>query len=141
MLSRWLEPRTELAYTLLRVVAGILFAFHGAQKLFGVLGGHQPPAFSQLWIGGVIELVCGLAVAAGALTTWAALLASGTMVVAYVQFHWKVQFGEAFFPVVNKGEPALLYAVLFLYVACRGGGRWSVDGWRLGEASVPASGV
>ena len=141
MLARLLAPRTEIAYTLLRVAAGVLFAFHGIQKLFGVLGGHQPPAFSQLWIGGVIELACGLAVAAGALTTWAAFLASGTMAVAYVQFHWKAQFGEAFFPVVNKGEAALLYAALFLYVACRGGGRWSVDGLRTQGHPEPSPGV
>ncbi len=130
MLDRLLAPRAEAAYVLLRVVAGLLFAIHGVQKLFGVLGGFQPPAGSQLWVGALIELVTGLAIAAGAFTPWAAFLASGTMAVAYVQFHWKLALGEAFFPAVNKGELALLYALLFLYVACRGGGRWSVDGRR-----------
>jgi putative oxidoreductase len=132
MLSRFLEPRVEAAYTLLRVVSGILFAFHGVQKLFGVLTDHQPPVGSQLWFGGIIELTTGLAIAAGIFTTWAAFLASGTMAVAYLQFHWKFSFGQQFFPVVNKGELALVYCVLFFFFACRGGGRWSFDGRRAG---------
>ncbi len=130
MLDRLLAPRTEAAYALLRVVAGLLFAVHGAQKLFGVLGGSAQPALSQLWFGAVIELACGLLIAAGFLTSWAAFLASGTMAVAYTQFHWKLAFGAGFFPAVNKGELALLYAFLFLFVACRGGGPFSVDGAR-----------
>ena len=128
MLNRLLAPRTEAAYALLRVVSGLLFALHGAQKLFGVLGGTVQAAGSQIWIGAVIELVAGLAIAAGAFTTWAAFLASGTMAVAYVQFHWKLAFDAGFFPVVNKGELALLYSVLFLFVACRGAGPFGWDG-------------
>ena len=128
MLSRLLAPRTEAAYALLRVVSGLLFAFHGMQKLFGVLSDFRAPFGSQMWIGAVIELVCGLAIAAGLLTTWAAFLASGEMAVAYAQFHWKLAFGAGFFPAVNKGELALVYALLFLFVACRGGGAFSVDG-------------
>ena len=132
MLSRLLAPRTEAAYALLRVVAGVLFALHGAQKLFGVLGGTVQPAGTQLWLGAVIELVAGLAIAAGAFTSWAAFLASGTMAIAYVQFHWKLAFDAGFFPVVNKGEMALLYALLFLFVACRGAGPYGWDG-RMGS--------
>ena len=97
------------------------------QKLFGVLSDGPLPVGSQLWIGGVIELVCGLAIAAGFLTSWAAFLASGTMAVAYVQFHWKLNFGAAFFPAINEGEKALLYCLLFFFIACRGGGRYSAD--------------
>jgi putative oxidoreductase len=107
-----------------------MFAFHGVQKLFGVLATSQPPIGSQIWVGGVIELVGGLAIAAGFFTTCAAFIASGTMAVAYVQFHWKLGFGASFFPAVNKGELALLYSVLFLFIACRGNGKWS-----LGSAS------
>ena len=128
MLNRLLAPRAEAAYALLRVVSGLLFALHGSQKLFGVLGGTVQAAGSQLWAGAVIELVAGLAIAAGAFTSWAAFLASGTMAVAYVQFHWKLAFDSGFFPVVNKGEMALLYALLFLFVACRGAGPYGWDG-------------
>jgi putative oxidoreductase len=123
-----LSPFAERAYALLRIVAGAMFALHGVQKLFGVLTEHQPPVGSQLWIGGVIELLCGAAIALGLLTRWAAFLASGTMAVAYFQFHWKFQLDSAFFPVVNQGELAVLYCFTFLYVACKGAGICSVDG-------------
>ena len=120
VLERALAPRAELAFTLLRVLAGLMFAFHGVQILFGVLLPVEVETFSQVWFGGLIELVCGLAIAAGVKTTWAAFLASGTMAVAYIQFHWRFDLGLKFLPAVNQGETALLYALLFLYVACRG---------------------
>jgi putative oxidoreductase len=120
---------------LVRIVAGLMFSFHGMQKILGVLSTFQPAVGSQLWIGGIIELTCGLLIAFGLLTRWAAFLASGTMAVAYTQFHWKLALGANFFPGVNKGELALLYAVLFLLVACRGGGRFSLDAVRASRAS------
>ena len=136
MLERLLEPKTDAAYVLLRIVSGLLFAFHGVQKVFGVLSDFQPPIGSQLWLGGLIELVAGLAIAAGVFTRWAAFLASGTMAVAYTQFHWKLAFGAEFLPAVNKGELALLYSVLFLFVACRGGGPLSFDRGRFTKSSA-----
>ena len=128
MLPKLLSSHTERTYALLRIVAGAMFAFHGAQKIFGVLSDHPQPQFgSQIWIGGIIELVCGTMIALGFFTSWAAFLASGTMAVAYIQFHWKFQFGAKFFPGVNMGELALLYSFLFLFIACKGGGIWSID--------------
>ena len=126
-LTRLLEPRVESAYALVRIVAGLMFAFHGVQGLFGVLSPFQADFVTELWFGKLIELVAGVAIAAGVLTRPAAFLASGTMAVAYIQFHWKFQLGEQFLPALNQGEPALLYSVLFLFIACRGGGRWSTD--------------
>ena len=111
----------------MRIVSGLLFGFHGLQKIFGVLTDKTPAFGSQIWVGGAIELVCGAAIALGLFTTWAAFLSSGTMAVAYTQFHWKLDFGEKFFPVVNKGELALLYAFLFLFIAAKGSGVASVD--------------
>lgn len=125
--TRVLHSKVDLVYALLRIVAGLMFSFHGFQKIFGVLTTFQPRVGTQLWLGGIIELVAGLAIAAGAYTTWAAFVASGTMAVAYVQFHWKLSAGASFFPTVNQGELAVLYSFVFLYIACRGGGRWSVD--------------
>jgi putative oxidoreductase len=131
MLTRWLETKTEIAYALLRGVSGALFAFHGVQKLFGVLSAsHLAAPFSQIWVGGVIELVGGTLIAVGFFTRCAAFVSSGQMAVAYTQFHWKLAFGANFFPAVNKGELALVYSFLFLYVACRGSGRFSVDAAR-----------
>jgi putative oxidoreductase len=138
MLTRLLAPRAEVVYTLMRIVVGVLFAFHGLQILFGLLADSRPPIGSQTWFGGIIELVTGVAIAAGAYTACAAFLASGTMAVAYVQYHWKLDFGPGFFPAVNHGELALVYAVLFLDIACRGGGVWSVDGRREGAGTIPS---
>lgn len=120
----------EIVFLILRVVVGLLFVTHGAQKLFGVLHATTQPAWSQAWIGGVIELVGGALVALGLFTRPAAFLVSGTMAVAYCQFHWKGAFDERFFPVINQGELALVYALLFLQIACVGGGRHSLDAMR-----------
>lgn len=120
MLTKLLTPLTHVAYAMLRTLAGLMFAFHGVQKLFGVLTDQRAAFGTQKWIGGVIELLCGLAIAANLGTVWAAFLASGTMAVAYVQFHWKGALGAQFLPGVNKGELAAVYALLFFYIACRG---------------------
>jgi putative oxidoreductase len=138
MLARALQPKTEAAYAFMRIIVGLLFGFHGVQALFGVL---LPPEFlphfgTQGWYGSVIELATGLLIAVGWLTPWAAFLASGTMAVAYVQFHWKFSFGAQFFPAANQGEPALMYSLLFLYMACKGAGIWSLDGRMRGRAGM-----
>lgn len=124
---KWLEKYTDHAYALLRIMAGFMFSFHGAQKILGVLSGFQPPAGSQLWFGGIIELLGGLAIMLGFKTRAAAFLCSGEMAMAYFQFHWKFQIGPQFFPIMNKGELAALYCFVFLYIACRGGVKWSLD--------------
>jgi putative oxidoreductase len=115
------------AYALMRIMAGFLFSFHGAQKVLGLLTQMQPPVGSQLWIGGVIELVGGTLIMLGLGTRIAAFIASGEMAVAYFQFHWKFQLGTMFFPIVNKGELAALYCFVFLYIATRGGVKWCLD--------------
>jgi putative oxidoreductase len=124
---KWLEKHGDSAYALLRIVTGFLFAFHGAQKILGVFSQFQPPTWSQLWFGGIIELVCGLLVLLGVQTRAAAFLSSGTMAVAYIQYHWKFQLGAQLFPAINKGELALLYSLVFLLIACRGGVKWRLD--------------
>lgn len=121
------EKAVMYAYALMRIAAGAMFAFHGVQKLFGVFGAGSPPAGSQLWIGGVIELVGGVLIMIGLQTRPAAFISSGMMAVAYIQFHWKFQLSEQLFPAVNKGELALLYCFVFLYIAARGGVIWCVD--------------
>jgi putative oxidoreductase len=128
--SRALTRLEPAAYAALRIVAGGLLIQHGAQKLFGLLGGHVMPTGSQLWFGGIIELVGGALVAIGLCTRAAAFLCSGLLAVAYFQFHWKLRLGLAFFPAVNQGELAVVYCFVFLLIATRGGGRLSVDGWR-----------
>ncbi len=122
-----LAKYADQAYALMRIIAGFMFSFHGAQKILGVLSSFQPPMGSQLWFGGVIELIGGIAIMLGFGTRVAAFICSGEMAVAYFQFHWKFQFGPQFFPTVNKGELAVLYCFVFLFIATRGGGKWSLD--------------
>ncbi len=122
-----LEKYADYAYALMRIVTGFIFLFHGAQKILGVLSEFQPPTWSQLWFGGIIELVGGLMVLLGFQTRAAAFLCSGTMAVAYIPVHWKFQIGAQLFPAVNKGELALLYCFVFLFIACRGGVKWCLD--------------
>lgn len=112
-----------IAYAALRIVSGLLLSFHGLQKLFGVMSPFMPPRGSQLWIGGVIELVFGLLVALGIATRPAAFLASGTMAVAYFQFHWRLAFSAGrWLPGINQGELAVVYCFVFLFIAARGAG-------------------
>ncbi len=122
-----LSQYDDHAYALMRIVAGFMFSFHGFQKILGVLSDFHPAIGSQLWFGGLIELLCGLAIMLGFQTRLAAFLSSGEMAVAYFQFHWKLQMGSSFFPGVNKGELAVLYCFVFLYIASRGGVKWKLD--------------
>ena len=128
-LTRRLSHFEEPVYAVLRVASGLMFSLHGMQKLFGWLGSKgMPEVGSQMWIGGVIELVCGLLIAIGLFTRPAAFLASGTMAVAYFQFHWKFEMaGEMWAPIVNRGELAAVYCLLFLYYFVRGSGPYSLD--------------
>jgi putative oxidoreductase len=122
-----LEKHADKIYALMRIVAGFMFSFHGFQKILGLYAEFHPAVGSQLWIGGVIELIGGLLIMLGLQTRWAAFICSGEMAVAYIQFHWKVQLGPQFFPAINKGELAVLYSFVFLYIASRGGVKWSID--------------
>jgi putative oxidoreductase len=119
-------PLSQLAapvYALFRIVLGGLFAFHGAQKLFGAFGGQAQPLQSMMGVAGVIELGCGLLVMIGLLGGWAAFLASGQMAVAYFMMHQP----KGTWPIENQGELAVVYCFAFLYIAARGSGAFSVD--------------
>jgi len=116
----WLSP---YAYAAMRIVVGLLFACHGAQKLFGVLGGHRMPLASQFGAAGIIEFFGGLLIAVGFLTSFAAFIASGEMAVAYFQAHAP----RGAFPIQNQGELAVTFCFVFLYIATRGAGTWGLD--------------
>ncbi len=106
----------------MRIVLGLMFACHGAQKLFGMFGG-KGGAQGMTLVGGIIELACGFLIALGLLTRPAAFLASGMMAVAYFMAH----FPGGLLPIVNKGELAVVYCFTFLYIFARGGGLLSLD--------------
>jgi len=120
----------EISYALLRIVAGLMFASHGAQKLFGMFGGQVLTDKPLMLIGGILELVLGLAVAVGLFARVAGFIASGEMAVAYLMGHAP----RAFWPVENKGEAAVLYCFYFLLVSACGAGIWSLDALRSREA-------
>ena len=119
---------SEIAYALLRIVSGLMFACHGAQKVLGAFGGFKgsptgkAAIASLMGVGGVIELVAGVLIAFGLATSIAAFIASGEMAVAYFMSH----FPKSFWPIVNQGELAVLYCFVFLYIAARGSGRWGL---------------
>lgn len=118
VLYRFQEPM----FFLLRFMSGVLFACHGAQKLFGVLGGQQASG-AMMITAGVVEFFGGLLIAAGLVTQVTAFLCAGEMAVAYMMAH----MGRGFWPIQNGGELALLYLFIFLLILVRGGGRFSLD--------------
>lgn len=118
----WTE---QVALNLLRIVAGFLFWQHGIQKLFGVLGRDQPVEFFTLiGLAGVLETVGGVLLMLGLFTRPVAFILSGQMAWAYFQVHAP----QGFWPILNSGTPAALYSFVFLYLAARGGGGFSLDG-------------
>ena len=136
MLKTVLSPFADRVYAAIRIVTGLMFSFHGMQKVFGLLWTQpfpRPPLGSQAGIGGLIELTTGLLIAIGLFTRCAAFVASGTMAVAYWQFHVigsKLEGISRLLPGTNMGELAVLYCWLFLFIACKGAGPWSVDALR-----------
>jgi len=119
----WLTRHAERIYALLRIVAGILFACHGAQKLFGLFGMPAMTSNPMMLAAGIIEFAGGLLMAIGLFTSWAAFISSGEMAAAYFMAHAK----GGFLPIVTKGELDVVYCFLFLYIAARGAGPYSVD--------------
>jgi putative oxidoreductase len=122
-MERYLGRYADITYALLRFMAGAMFTLHGAQKLFGFLGPKMTSQTLPL-VGGTIELVAGLMIALGLFAGWAAFIASGEMAVAYFMVH----ASGGFWPTVNKGELAVLYCFVFLYIASRGSGRYGIEG-------------
>jgi len=134
-MATFMKPLSAQTYAALRIVTGFLFSLHGAQKLIGWPApmAEGAPAFVT-WIAGPIELIGGLLVMIGLQTRWAAFLSSGLMAAAYFMAHAFTKVGEMGYrglsPTNNGGELSVLYCFLFLYIAARGAGIWSVDGNR-----------
>lgn len=116
--------------SVLRIITGFLFMTHGAQKLFGFpapMPGGGAPLMSIVGVAGILEFFGGLLILLGLLTRPVAFILAGMMAVAYFMAHAP----GGFWPLLNKGELAVLYCFVFLYLAAAGGGPWSVDRlWR-----------
>jgi putative oxidoreductase len=127
LLSETWSPRLLSA---LRIATALLFIPHGTQKLFGFPGAQQPVSalLSMMGVAGILECVGGLLILVGVCTRPVAFLLSGEMAVAYFTAHAP----RGFWPILNRGELAALYCFVFLYLACAGGGPWSLDRFKNG---------
>jgi putative oxidoreductase len=115
--------------SILRIVAAFLFVAHGTQKFFGfpsaeVRGGV--PLASLLGLASMIEVVGGTLMFLGLFTRPVAFVLAGEMAAAYFMNHAP----RGFWPLVNRGEPAVLFCFTWLYFAAAGAGRWSLDALR-----------
>jgi putative oxidoreductase len=131
-MASFMRPFESQAYALFRIVTGFLFLWHGTEKLFGFPEAMPAgvPAFIT-YVAGPIEFFGGVLVMIGLFTGWAAFICSGQMAVAYWLGHGLGMMGPfSVFPLVNKGELAVLYCFAFLFISARGAGIWSVDGTR-----------
>jgi putative oxidoreductase len=122
-MAAFMRPLESQVYAAFRIVTGLLFLWHGTQKLFGFpTPAPEAPPF-VLFVAGPIELIGGVLVMIGLFTSWAAFLCSGLMAAAY----WMAHGTKALFPLQNGGELAVLYCFAFLLISARGAGIWSVD--------------
>lgn len=120
---RFLDGFGEYAYALLRIMAGLMFMGHGVQKLLSFPAPFPYPLNAMSTAAGAIELVGGALIAIGLLTRPVAFLASGMCAIGY----WMVHGTGSFYPIANGGELIALYCFIFLFIATRGAGIWSVD--------------
>lgn len=124
--SSWAPPLRSI----LRIVAAFLFIAHGTQKLFAFPVSEPRPVvdlMSQMGLAGVLETFGGALLLLGLFTRPVAFILSGEMAVAYFMSHAP----RSFWPVLNGGEPAVLFCFVYLYLAAAGPGPWSLDAlWR-----------
>ncbi len=122
-----LGPYAPRLLSVLRIMTGLLFLQHGLVKLFGFPTGTPPvPLMGLSGLAGILELVGGALIIIGLFTRCTAFILSGMMAVAYFMAH----AGESFYPIINRGELAIMYCFVFLYFAAAGAGPWSIDAQR-----------
>lgn len=127
---KFLDRYAEHSYALLRIISGLLFMAHGVQKFFNFPVEFAYPLDPMLTAAGGIELVGGAAIALGLLTRPVAFIASGMAAVGY----WGGHGTQGMFPIANGGEIIALYCFIFLYIAAKGAGIWSLDGMKPANA-------
>ena len=120
-----IAPYQPYALAILRIAAALLFFEHGTSRLFGFPSPLPTPAlFTLYWFAGAIELVGGALVGLGLFTRLTALIMSGEMAFAYFLSHAP----RGFFPILNRGDGAVLFCFVFFYLVFAGAGAWSLDG-------------
>lgn len=123
-------------YAVFRILIGLLFMQHGAQKLFGIFteNGSQP-LFSLMGLAGIIEFFGGLLIVLGLFTGVASALSAVTMIAAFFIAHFTIANP---IPIVNRGELALVYLCAFIFILLMGGGAYSLDRKFWGTKAAPA---
>ena len=126
IVAKWRSLEPELL-SVLRIVSAFMFIQEGTMKLFSwpmaMPGGATLTLASEVGVGGILEFVGGLLLVVGLFTRPVAFILAGEMAVAYFQFH----FPQAIWPIVNQGQPAVLYCFIWLYISSAGPGPWSID--------------
>jgi putative oxidoreductase len=125
-MERFLGRYADWVYGIMRIVVGLLFACHGAGKLFGIFGHQVMTGVPLMLAAAIIEFAGGLLVAVGFEAGYAAFLASGEMAAAYFMAH----ASNGFWPILNKGELAVVYCFVLLFIAAHGSGKLSIDSLR-----------
>ena len=123
-ITDWCAGWAPYLLSVLRIITGFLFMEHGTMKLFGFPAPMGDiPLLSLMGLAGTLEVVGGFLILVGLFTQPVAFILSGEMAFAYFMAHAP----QGFWPVLNHGEPAVLYCFIFLYLAVAGGGSWSVE--------------
>jgi putative oxidoreductase len=124
--ARWQAWSPQLR-SVLRMAAAFMFIQSGTMKLFAfpmrMPTGGTAPLTSQMGVGGTLEVFGGALLFLGLLTRPVAFILAGEMAVAYFQFHSP----KNFWPIINGGQPAVLYCFIWLYLSAAGPGPWSLD--------------
>ena len=123
---RFLAPYQGIILSFVRIASAYMFILHGTTKAFGFPSAPQYPLewMSIFGAAAALELVGGTLLLLGLFTRPAAFILSGQMAVAYFMVHAK---SALFFPLVNHGESAAMFSLIFLYFAAAGGGSLSLD--------------
>lgn len=129
---------TPRVLSVLRIVTALLFLEHAAMKFLqfpAPIPGVTYPLPAIMLVAGTIEVITGTLMTVGLFTRIAAFIASGEMAAAYFMAHAP----QGFWPVLNMGEPAVLFCFIFLFLAFAGGGAWALDNiLRLSSKPIPA---
>ncbi len=122
-MAAWSASWAPHLLSVLRIITAFCFMQHGSMKLLGFPKPMDVSLFSLMGLAGTLELVGGFLILIGLFTRPVAFILSGEMAFAYFMAHAP----QGFWPVLNHGEPAVLYCFIFLYLAAAGGGIWAVD--------------
>jgi putative oxidoreductase len=123
MIGKFTKKNGAYFYFVFRILVGLMFLQHGAQKLFGVLGGNQVELFTLFGLAGIIEFFGGILLVIGFLTRYTALVAAVEMIFAYFMVH----FPQGSVPIINGGELVIMFFASFLIILVYGSRRWGLD--------------